>query len=516
MSEQVIEKKVELERIIKKRSWFLIILAVALSGASALIYEVIAERVLEIFSNGSLYSVTTVLIVFLGGIAIGAGLMTELRKKYQLEAPAFVIIQMVIAIYSSCLLTQFGWLPSIFDRIEEYISSQIAVLLIGGIFYLLIPAILIGSVFPLAAALILERGQADTKRRLGWLYSFDVIGAVVGAALAGFCLIPFLGLVKTLLVAAALNLIASLLLLNYKRITLMYWLLFFAIMSLGVYLFVPYQSNLSLGRDYDRNESYTLRFNENELLYKTSSPYGLVTVREEEWTEGGQNRIMAIGERDQCQSKASESEQRLALSTLSSFKESARVLHIGLGCGFTLQKILEFNPELIDVVEINRVVPSIADQWFGELNGQALDDSRVNLIVDDGAEVVRRGEDKYDVIIIDIENPTIVHSSPLYTLEYFRYAERILKPGGRLALWGYQSQDYRYLKSLVKTLEEVFEHVDFYQDNAYIFVASQGAVDLSEFDLYNTRERLRVEINKLDSIEINTIDNLVLEKYYNP
>ncbi len=495
--------------------WWAIIIAVTFTGATSLIYEVLAARILELNTNGSLYSITTVLIVFLGGLGLGAGVMSAVNKKYGFGVSALIVIQIAIALYAGLLLTQYGYLTDILNWLNNIIDIQIWSLALVSISFLLIPTFLIGSIFPLAAVIIESLSSKNISKKIGLLYTADIIGAVAGAAVAGFWLIPNYGITITLLIASIINFLGTALLIKRQMKTMLVWLLLFVIFVCCLFIIAPRSKNFTLARDDAYDKNVTVWFNKKDILYQSSSPYGLITVREE-LLDGKINRVLSINNRDQCQSASNSSEMLIAEAAMSHIKNDAKVLHIGLGCGFTLQKILEYETESVDVAEINRVIPAAAERYFSEFNNNSLADERVDIIIEDGAKILKEGKKTYDVIIIDIENPTIAHSSPLYTYEYFEYARQRLAYDGSIALWGYQSEDPRYLKSLIGTLRAVFEHVDFIQNNAYILVASQLAVNLSEFDKYGTKDDLKNSLETIEAVPINTIDHPVLETYYKP
>ena len=66
------------------------------------------------------------------------------------------------------------------------------------------PAFLLGATLPAAAAAA-RTTPADRGRALGWLYAWNTLGAVVGTVLAGFLLLPALGLTWSMRSAALLS-----------------------------------------------------------------------------------------------------------------------------------------------------------------------------------------------------------------------------------------------------------------------------------------------------------------------
>jgi len=79
--------------------------ALALSAASALIYEVVATHILLSYFAESSYSVATVLSVFLLGLAIGSLLIYYIIHKISNKKFLFATIQIFIALYAYLVLS---------------------------------------------------------------------------------------------------------------------------------------------------------------------------------------------------------------------------------------------------------------------------------------------------------------------------------------------------------------------------------------------------------------------------
>jgi spermidine synthase len=153
--------------------------------------------------------------------------------------------------------------------------------------------------------------------------------------------------------------------------------------------------------------------------------------------------LIKINGQDLMNSRQHESElalARLGCTHLVSHK-SARILIGGLGMGYTLRQALDMlKPqtqvmvaELIgDVVEWNR-------RFIGKLNGQPLDDGRVDVKTGDIVELISRSRNRFDTILLDIDNgPSAMTDSGnkrLYGREGISACLRALRKPGCLAVW---------------------------------------------------------------------------------
>ena len=300
--------------------------ALALSAASALIYEVVAANVLFFYFIKSSYSIATVLSVFLFGLGIGSLLIHLLSNKIKNKKILFGILQILIAIYAFFVLAN---LPEIIPAI-----STLGIF-IASFAILLVPTIFLGAIFPLAGSMFKRR----RKEIIGLVYSSDLFGAIVGSLMAGFLLIPVFGHSIAVLVGVGLNLLSAFIIFpKMKKIVFL----------VGIILLILGRSFLFSAANLTSEDEHQEAIN-GEQFY-ASSPYGIVKV---------ENNILFIDEREQCALTYYEhTPERMmvdyALDPLN--KTSLKVLNIGLGCGLTLVRILDWSNVLVDVVEINPVV----------------------------------------------------------------------------------------------------------------------------------------------------------------
>jgi spermidine synthase len=112
-----------------------------------------------------------------------------------------------------------------------------------------------------------------------------------------------------------------------------------------------------------------------------------------------------------------------------------RVLIGGLGVGFSLAAALALDPAAVTVVEIE---PAVV-RWNRDHLKTALDDPRVELVIDDLAAFLAAGEEKYDTICLDVDNgpewTVTVDNAVLYGDDGLSAVDRHLAPGGTLAVW---------------------------------------------------------------------------------
>ena len=186
---------------------------VFLSGLSALIYQLLWMRELGFVFGNTIYSSTTVLTAFMGGLAIGSHLFGRWADRFQSPIKVFAILEWVVAGYALVLPYLFHLVQLIYRAAAQNISDDLVFLtplrFSLSILILLVPTIAMGGTLP-----VLMRGLAREElhfgARLGWLYGINTLGAVAGVFLSGFWLIPALGLTRTNQLAVLSDVLAGL------------------------------------------------------------------------------------------------------------------------------------------------------------------------------------------------------------------------------------------------------------------------------------------------------------------
>jgi spermidine synthase len=134
-------------------------------------------------------------------------------------------------------------------------------------------------------------------------------------------------------------------------------------------------------------------------------------------------------------------------------RAKARVLIGGLGMGFTLRRVLaKFGADAeIVVAELVPEIVSWARGPLAGLHGTSLDDPRVTLKLGDVGNVMAADAQKFDAILLDVDNGPEGLSRPgndrLYSAGGISAAKAALRPGGMAAIWSV-APDPKFTKRL--------------------------------------------------------------------
>ncbi|MCA9497328.1 MAG: hypothetical protein KC589_10385, partial [Nanoarchaeota archaeon] len=294
-----------------------------------------------------------------------------------------------------------------------------------------------------------------------------------------------------------------------------------------------FQNNLKLNStNYNNNIPSILSEHSNSnlnnyiyqtnVLYNKPSKYGDIKVISKTLNNKSPILELYINERIQCDTNKfyenNISEIHFIETSLNLFnKTNLSSLNIGLGCGLS-SSILANNNKIknVDIIEINSKMIN-ASKFFSNYTNNLLENKKINLIINDGYLYILETNKTYDLIAIDIENPTITHSSKLYTLENFQNIKLKLNKNGIFTLWAYNGNE-RYLAVIYNTLKKVYPYVYLKKSGIYndaYFFASNTKINLTKLDLSKKDIELTNNINeKYSNLEINTINKPTILKYW--
>lgn len=421
---------------------WMLFFAFFVSGFTALYYEVLWYRMLEVYFAGRLAGFGILLGVYLLGLGLGSRFFSRDRSNRTTQnllwkLPVLVAITAVLA------------LPLALRAIEHFstlIASFFLLFLLGLLTFFL------GGIFPLLVG-VATTSVTVLGSQIGMLYSVNTVGSILGALLSGFVLIPLFGVDLSFLACAGLNLmVAVLLFLSFPDVRPERPKLILAICVIVSVAAVQYTNGGPWFQQFYRGavqkgaNSRTLYFGEHPdstlQVYRASN--GELTLIGGPFVSGSTDFLRRFTQRYQA---------HLAMLV---HPNPRKVLEIGYGSGEILRTILLHRPEHVDLVEIDSQMIPVADRFFASLTGAPSRSELVSTHVLDGRHFLKITPEKYDVILSDTMILVSESSLRLYTLEHFEAARNRLTDDGVLVVWLPMYTGNTVSQAIIRTFLSVF------------------------------------------------------------
>ena len=179
------------------------------SGFAALMYQVMFSKSLALTFGSTSTATYTVLAVYMGGMALGAWLGGRLAQRRSDALKLYAWCELGIGAYCVATPLIFNGIQALYVALASGVAPDAGMLTVLrallGASALLVPTILMGATLPVLARFF-ELRAATLGTSVALLYGANTVGAALGALSAGYWILPELGLWRTTLTAAVLNL----------------------------------------------------------------------------------------------------------------------------------------------------------------------------------------------------------------------------------------------------------------------------------------------------------------------
>jgi len=438
----------------------LVVIGLGISGFTSFAYEIYWTRSLVFILGNSTYAMTTMLCAFLGGIALGSALLPHLLRRVRDAVALFAWTQILLALASSLALPVVFDLPEpeTIGQLLSQSSTQPATLMLSAFALafavMLVPAVLIGMTFPLAAT-IASREPERSGNTVGRVYAVNTWGNVLGALMPGLVLLGWLGIQRGVVAMATLNLIVGLAVLTGRAASASAQrVIGRVVLPLLLVAGLAIASRAPLGFEFpsqaEAPQYRTLFYREGPLATTKvfADPAGVVKLIS---VDG-----IVIGGTGNTEFK------QLLLAHLPKLllDDTTTELSVGIGSGMLAgESALHDGVASITGVEIEPGVIEGA-AWFDEENHAVLEDPRLLIVADDIGNFLRATQSQYQVISADEKTADEYASNGFsYSREYYRLLLDHLAAGGLVAQWVPTTLPPSQYRMILKTFSSVFPHV---------------------------------------------------------
>ena len=412
-----------------------IILAAALSGAILLAYEIVWFRFLELFVAATSAAFAVMLATVLAGIGSGgvlAGSWLRRRPEDDRLDPAAALTAGFLAVAG------YGGFRFVLEAMGPGAAVTLPKVLVLTVALSLPVSVISGVLFTLLGSRLAQNISPES-RATGILTCANTVGAGVGSILAGFVLLPALGIEISFALLAALY--VGVCLLSYERVgvgsSLRSFIPAAALFALALALF-PF----GVLRDDYLQRAIT-------QVTAGRTPQWSVEAIREGVTEtaillkkkiGDQTHFYRLMTNSYSMSGTAWASRRyMGLyawwpAALSPGPKDA--LLISYGVGNTARSLLQVDGlERVDIVDISEEILGLSEVLYPDPGENPLEDPRVRVHVEDGRYFLQTTPRRFDLITGEPPPPKHAGVVNLYTQEYFELVRSRLKPGGINTYW---------------------------------------------------------------------------------
>jgi spermidine synthase len=452
------------------------------SGALVFSAEVIFTHLLALIIGNSAYAFGIILAVFLLCLAFGASRTAWVQAK--LGDRALPLGLSLTALALALTIPLWDRLPLLFTStgaVFTTFEAREGVRALAAFCMLALPTSLMGLTFPL----LLQRVARSPRvgAHVGRLTAINTLGAVSGALITGYALLPSLGsqhaLVALTLVFAAAALGARSFGAGTRKNTV---LAVAAVAAAGALLMPRWDvTRLTSGN----NVYFDSADRPDELKFLREDAHGGVTTV---LRRGSVHTLYTNGKFQGNDGWEMKAQRGFAHYPSLFVRRFDRAVVIGLGTGTTLGTIASYPWQHIDVVEISPAIVEAARQFFSGPNRGGIDDPRVTMHLADGRNHLLVHDTKYDLISMELSSVWFAGAANLYSREFYSLARQHLATGGILQQWVQLHHiRVRDFATILNTLHREFAHV------ALVYGGGQGV-------LIASAEPLRVSKAQVDQL----------------
>ncbi|MFE9680837.1 polyamine aminopropyltransferase [Streptomyces sp. NPDC006285] len=397
---------------------FLLLFAVFLCAACGLVYELALTALGSYLIGNSVLQTSVVISVMVCAMGVGSLAAKPLRRR---AVGAFALVEGVLALVGGLsvlvLYSAFAWL-------QLYTPAMIVVAVAVGV--------LIGAEIPLLMTMLQRIRRQEAGSAVADMFAVDYIGALVGGLGFPLWLLPTFGQLKGTLVVGAVNAVAGVIVVVFIfRRQLRRWVRNALLAGVTAVLAV-------LGTTYaladDLEMTARQQMYRDPIVHAETTPYQeIVVTRSTAFTGKPDIRLFLNGDLQFSSVDEYRYHESLVHPTLAGSR--ANVLIMGGGDGLALREVLRYDDvQHVTLVELDPAMTRLGRDFepLRDLNDEALDDPRVEVVNADAFNWLRGARQQYDAVVIDFPDPDTAALAKLYSVEFYHLLGQVLTPRSRV------------------------------------------------------------------------------------
>jgi len=419
------------------------------SGLTSLAYQVLWTRLLATGTGNSTYVFTTILMVFLTGLALGAVVFSWIRPRIKDTVSLLAFGQMAVALIAILGLAFVIKRPGAdILHLTTSFRTLFTNLLLPVTLVVLPATFLMGLTFPAASALVAGR-EGHVATNSGLLLALNTLGAIAGTFVIPFFVIPKLGSPTALGLIALANVLIGLWLAidtmrRNPRSGVMQAIAGGALLVLILWSFSAGRIFVDPNVKWVKNHGQMYKSREDEIASVQAGQIG--KGEKELWVTGCSMTLLTVDAK------------LMPVLPLILRPESKTACTIAFGMGSAYRAALNLGLKT-DAVELVPSVPTMFGYFYPDAD-RVLSDPNGHLIIADGRNHIELTNKTYDIIIVDPPPPIeSAGVSVISSHEFYQAAKRRLTPGGVMMQWMPYGQTVDEFKAQIRTYRDVFPNL---------------------------------------------------------
>ncbi len=386
---------------------YLSILVIAVCG---IIYELIIGAVSAYLWGDSVLYFSITIGLYMSAMGLGAFVSKFVRARL---FDVFVASEILVGLLGGVSALFLFWIYSVSDWYE---LALIAVTVGIGM--------LVGLEIPLLIRILED--QSSLRQNVAHVLTYDYVGGLIGALAFPLILLPQLGLIRTALVLGLSNLaVAGLNFIRHRSLLRYFGLLICSCVIVCVWLCY------ALWQAPELQVALEQRLYRDQVILTRQTPYQSLTLTQ--WHED--IRLYINGGLQFSSLDEYRYHESLVHVPMSAVPHAKRVLVLGGGDGLALRELLKY-PKIqhITLVDIDPEMTRLfsEEDRLRKLNQDSLRNSRVSIKHQDAYKFVETNSEIYDVILVDLPDPSHTALSKLYSQGFYELLKRRLSLAGAL------------------------------------------------------------------------------------
>lgn len=399
----------------QRQETILFFIAVFIAGLCSLIYELLISTTSSYFLGDSVKQFSLTIGVYMAAMGVGSYL-TKFIKDDLLEW--FIKVEVLLGFVGGASVPILYY---VFDRVTggEY---QFVMLTLTGVI-----GALTGFEIPLLVRIL--KTYFPLQSNLAYVLSLDYIGALFATLLFPFLLLPFVGTFRTSILFGILNILLGFA--TYRFFTgklslkKKNWLEWVGIVCI-LFFITLFSMSTKLLSDWEDS------FYNHRIVFAKQTPYQkLVLTQNRSDLKLYINRIIQFSSNDEYRYHES-----LAVIPLLSAPYKKNILILGGGEGLLAREVLKF-PKVasVTIVDLDPEVFRLAKEnvHLKALNEGSLTNPKVKLVAQDAMAFLKESQEKYDVILADLPDPSNESVARMYSTMFYRLVQSRLSGYGVFA-----------------------------------------------------------------------------------